>query len=139
VPEKSEKADALAKQPILTLAREGRKFGACLCLISQRPAHLSATALSQCNTNVIFRITNPYDLDRIRDSCEGIDSDMQGSITTLRVGDALIVGEAVGLPIFVKVRRLKSKLEPKGADLEEMAKKFELDAERRRQDVEAFL
>jgi len=138
-PEKAEKAYALAKSPIITIAREGRKFGACLCLISQRPVQLATTALSQCNTNVILRITNPFDIEHVGQSCEGIDKSMLDSITTLRVGEALIVGEAAGSPIFVKIRKRKSNFSSKGKDLELIAKRFEEERMKKKQDVEAFL
>ena len=59
---------AISKSILETYAREGRKFFANLCLISQRPVRLSTTVLSQCNTHVIFRVTNPYDLDHIKAS-----------------------------------------------------------------------
>jgi len=107
-PEKMERSQALAKGPITMIAREGRKFGACLCLISQRPVQLATTALAQCNTNIILRMTNPFDIDHVGKSCEGIDRAMMDSITTLRVGEALVVGEAVGSPIFMKIRKRKS-------------------------------
>ncbi len=138
-PEKAEKKHALAKGPIITIAREGRKFGACLCLISQRPVQLATTALSQCNTNIILRITNPFDIDHVGESCEGIDRQMLSSITTLRVGEALIVGEAVGSPVFVKIRRKKAEFAVKGKDLELIAKRFEEEKQKKSQDVEAFL
>jgi DNA helicase HerA-like ATPase len=138
-PEKAEKKYALAKGPITTIAREGRKFGACLCLISQRPVQLATTALAQCNTNVILRITNPFDIEHVGESCEGIDRQMLDSITTLRVGEALIVGEAVGSPVFVKIRRRKVSFPTKGRELEAMAKRFEEEKGKREQDVEAFL
>ncbi len=138
-PEKVERQYALAKGPIITIAREGRKFGACLCLISQRPVQLATTALSQCNTNIILRITNPFDIKHVGESCEGIDSAMLDSITTLRVGEALVVGEAAGSPIFVKVRKRKSSFFAKGRDLEIIARRFEEEKTKKRQDVEAFL
>lgn len=138
-PEKVEKKFALAKGPIIAIAREGRKFGACLCLISQRPVQLATTALAQCNTNIILRITNPFDIKHIGESCEGIDSSMLDSITTLRVGEALVVGEAVGSPVFVKIRKRKSNFTAKGTSLELMAKRFEDDRLKKSQDVEAFL
>lgn len=138
-PEKMDKAYALAKGPITTIAREGRKFGACLCLISQRPVQLATTALSQCNTNIILRMTNPFDIDHVGESCEGIDKAMLDSITTLRVGEALVVGEAVGSPIFVKIRRRKSTFSSKGRDLEIIAQRFEEEKAKKKQDVEAFL
>jgi len=137
--EKAPKGASISKSVIETIAREGRKFGASLCLVSQRPVQLSTTALSQCNTNIILRVTNPYDIDHIGESCEGIDKQMLGSITTLRVGEALIVGEAVHYPIFVKIRRRKSKSSPKGESLELLAKRFEEMQEKKATDVEAFL
>jgi len=138
-PEKAEKAYALAKPPIITIAREGRKFGACLCLISQRPVQLATTALSQCNTNIILRVTNPFDIKHIGESCEGIDSLMLDSVTTLRVGEALVVGEATGAPIFVKVRKRKADFQAKGKDLELLARRFEEENRKKKEDVEAFL
>ena len=138
-PEKAEKRHALAKGPITTIAREGRKFGACLCLISQRPVQLATTALAQCNTNIILRITNPFDIDHVGESCEGIDKAMLDSITTLRVGEALFVGEAVGSPVFVKIRKRKTTFSAKGKDLELIARKFEEDNTKKKEDVEAFL
>lgn len=138
-PEKAEKSHALAKGPVVTIAREGRKFGACLCLISQRPVQLATTALAQCNTNIILRITNPFDIDHVGESCEGIDRSMLDSITTLRVGEALVVGEAVGSPIFVKIRRRKAEFSAKGKDLELIARAFEEGNKKKKEDVEAFL
>ncbi|MDD5023373.1 MAG: ATP-binding protein, partial [Candidatus ainarchaeum sp.] len=63
--EKIDKYSNISKPVIEKIAREGRKFGACLCLISQRPVNLSTTALSQCNTHIILRVTNPNDLKHI--------------------------------------------------------------------------
>ncbi|RLG19735.1 hypothetical protein DRN67_01950, partial [Candidatus Micrarchaeota archaeon] len=121
-PEKAQKEAAISRGIITTIAREGRKFGASLCLISQRPVHLSTTALSQCNSNIILRVTNPFDIDHIGESCEGIDKGMLGAITTLRVGEALVVGEAVNHPVFVKIRRRKSRKSSKGESLSSMAR-----------------
>lgn len=104
---------ALAKAQIETIAREGRKFYALLCLISQRPVRLSTTVLSQCSNQAIFRCTNPYDLEHIGKTSEGIDRSSLESITTLEVGEALFVGECVSFPTFVKIRRRR--FEPKGA------------------------
>ncbi len=137
--EKAPKEAAISKHVIELIAREGRKFGASLCLVSQRPVQLSTTALSQCNSNIILRVTNPYDIDHIAESCEGIDSAAQNSITTLRVGEALVLGEAVSHPIFIKVRQRKSRHTTKGEDLEVLAQKFENAEEKKGEDVEAFI
>jgi len=102
---------ALPKSRIETIAREGRKFHALLCLISQRPVKLSTTVLSQCSNQAILRCTNPYDLDHIGRSSEGIDRSSLDAITTLEIGEALFVGETVSVPTFVKIRLRK--YEPK--------------------------
>jgi len=137
--EKASGKEFFAKPVIELIAREGRKFGASLCLISQRPVQLSTTALSQCNTHIILRVTNPYDIKHIGESCEGIDSGMQASITTLRVGEAMIVGEATNFPVFVKVRQRRSVKSARGESIESIARKFEEMKESKKKDVEAFL
>lgn len=137
--EKVKEGEYLAKPVIETIAREGRKFGASLCLISQRPVKLSTTALSQCNTHIIMRVTNPYDIKHIGESCEGIDASMERSITTLRTGEALIVGEAINFPIFVKVRKRKSKKSDVGESIDVLARRFEEMMRKNEEDVEAFL
>ena len=106
---------ALPKSRIETIAREGRKFHALLCLISQRPVKLSTTVLSQCSNQAILRCTNPYDLDHIGKSSEGIDRSSLDAITTLEIGEALFVGETVSVPTFVKIRQRK--FEPTGLSL----------------------
>ncbi len=116
---------AISKGIIETIAREGRKFYTSLVLISQRPVNLSTTALSQCNTHMIMRILNPYDLDYIGRTSEGITRETLDAITTLNVGEVLIAGNAINYPTFVKVRKRKTKEIGIGESLEEVAKKYE--------------
>lgn len=115
---------AISRSIIQTLAREGRKFSANICLISQRPVRLDTTALSQCNTQIIMRITNPNDLDHIRQSAEAISGNTLNMISGLSVGEALIIGEAVKYPALIKIRKRKSK-EVKDLSLEEEARLYE--------------
>ncbi len=103
---------ALPRPHIETIAREGRKFFALLCLVSQRPVKLSTTVLSQCSNQAILRTTNPYDLEHIGRSSEGIDRAALDAITTLEVGEALFVGEVVSVPTFVRIRQRR--VEPEG-------------------------
>ena len=98
---------AIAKSIFETIAREGRKFFAQLVLISQRPVHLSTTVLSQCNSQIILRITNPYDLDHVRKTSEAITTDTSKIISSLPTGNALIMGAAINIPAFFKVRKRK--------------------------------
>jgi hypothetical protein len=98
-------SNAIAKGIFETIAREGRKFFAQLVLVSQRPVHLSTTVLSQCNTQLIMRVTNPFDLDHIKKTSEMLTAEGVRLITTLPVGTGMIVGSAVNYPVFVKVRQ----------------------------------
>ncbi|MFH1752296.1 MAG: ATP-binding protein [archaeon] len=139
VPEGKAAEYAVSRSIIETIAREGRKFGACLCLISQRPIQLSTTALSQCNTHCILRISNPYDLDHISRSSEGLDRRSMEMVSSLRVGEALLVGEAVNFPVFFKVRQRKSMKPKHEISLEQAAINFENEKAESEKEAEAFL
>ncbi|MFH1750056.1 MAG: DUF87 domain-containing protein [Candidatus Micrarchaeota archaeon] len=78
-----------------------------------------------CNTMLIMRITNPYDLKHIAESAEAIDANTQNQISSLRVGEGVLIGEAVNYPVFIRVRNRKTKKLSKGESLEELAKRFE--------------
>lgn len=138
-PEKVHKEGAISRGVIETIAREGRKFGAGICLISQRPINLSTTALSQCNTHIILRVTNPYDIDHIGKTSEGLDKRSLDMITTLRTGEALIVGEAVNYPVFFKVRRKLSQDSRHEVSLEKSALEFEETREAAKKDLDDLL
>jgi DNA helicase HerA-like ATPase len=139
IPEGTAAEHAVARSSLRTIAREGRKFGASLVVISQRPKRLDTTTLANCNTNIILRITNPYDLDHISQSCEGLDKSSIGIISTLRVGEALIVGEATNAPTFFKVRLRKSQPSRHESTLEDAAKAFQADTDKKEEEVRAFL
>ncbi len=138
-PEKAPKEGSISKHAIELIAREGRKFGAGICLVSQRPKHLSTTALSQANTHIILRITNPYDLDHIKQTSEGIDQGSLDMITSLRTGEALMVGEAVNYPVFFKVRKRLSQASRHETTLEKSAVDFEETREASSKDLEDLL
>ena len=110
---------AISKSIIETIAREGRKFYTSLVLISQRPVKLSTTVLSQCNSQLVMRMVNPYDLDYIGRSSEGIDSESLKSITSLGVGEGLLIGNAVNIPTFIKIRKKLSEPHDETLDLED--------------------
>jgi len=98
---------AISKSIIEMIAREGRKFMACLCLISQRPKKLSTTALSQCNSKIVLNIKNPYDLKHLMDSSEAITKESANMISSLGVGEMLMMGNAVNYPVFINIRERK--------------------------------
>ena len=138
-PERAIAEQSVSKGIMRTIAREGRKFGASLCLVSQRPIQLDTTTLSQCSTNIILRITNPYDLDHIGKSAEALDKRSMDMITSLRVGEALLVGEAASSPVFFSVRQRKSMESQHEISLEKAATDFEQGKEKQEQETEEFL
>lgn len=85
------------------IAKEGRKYGVGLLVVSQRPADVSDTILSQCNNFIVLRLTNSEDqsivVKLLPDSMKGF-TDL---LPILDIGEALIVGDAVLLPTRVKI------------------------------------
>jgi uncharacterized protein len=139
IPEKAGKDIAVAKGILRTIAREGRKFGAALVIISQRPKHLDTTTLANCNTHLILRITNPYDLDHIKAGSEGLDSNSISIIPSLRVGEGMLVGEAVSAPTLVKIRWRISQPSKHESTLEESAIRYFADSSKDDEEANAFL
>lgn len=91
-----------------TIASEGRKFGLGFCVISQRPARVDKSVLSQCTTQIILKVTNPNDLKAISNSVEGITAESESEIQNLVIGTALVSG-VVDIPLLVNIRPRRSK------------------------------
>lgn len=90
-----------------TIASEGRKFGMGIGVISQRPANINKNILSQCNIQLILRVTNSNDLSAIGRSFEGITKEVENSIKSLSPGVGLILGKEY--PIMTNIRTRRSK------------------------------
>ena len=94
---------AAARQSAERIAKEGRKYGISLTVISQRPREVSATILSQCGSFLCLRISNPDDQSYVRnllpDSVRGV-VDM---FSTLRRGEAILLGDSVMMPTRIKI------------------------------------
>lgn len=89
------------------IAREGRKFGVGLGIISQRPKKLNDDILSQCNTKIVLRIVEPNDQRYVQQASEQISEDLLKDIAALGRGEAVIVGPAVKVPVAVKIRKFE--------------------------------
>lgn len=100
--------EAKSSAVIRAIAAEGRKFGLGLCIISQRPARVDKSVLSQCTSQMALQVTNPGDLKAISNSFEGITSETESEIKNLPIGRTLLIG-ASDYPIFVNVRVRRSK------------------------------
>lgn len=96
--------NAVSGAMLRTVASEGRKFGMGLLIVSQRPAKVDKNVLSQCNTQVVLKVTNPNDLKAIIQSVEGISAELSDEIQRLPVGVALVAGGGLTQPVFVDVR-----------------------------------
>ena len=85
------------------IAKEGRKYGISLTVISQRPREVSATILSQCNSFLCLRLSNPDDQSYVRnllpDSVRGITS----MFSTLRRGECILLGDSVMMPTRIRI------------------------------------
>src|SRR3989441_12735339 len=82
-----------------TPASEGRKFGLRLVVITQRAAKVDKTVLSQCNTQIILKVTNPNDLKAIIASVEGLTTAMAEEISRLPIGVAIMTGGGLQMQI----------------------------------------
>ena len=92
-----------ARKSMERIAKEGRKYGVGLIVVSQRPHELSETVLSQCGTFLCLRITNPGDQDYVRRLVPEAEQDLVNILAGLRRGEALVLGEATPLPTRVQI------------------------------------
>lgn len=106
-----------AQAAIKKLAREGRKYGLGLMLVSQRPSDIENTVLSQCNSWLVLRLTNSQDQEYVRrmlpDNLAGITNILSG----LQRQEALFVGEAAAIPAIIKLRTLTPEQLPRSNDV----------------------
>lgn len=86
------------------IAKEGRKFGVVLDLITQRPTELSETVISQCTNFLIFKITHPSDLEYIRKMVPNISADVIEKQKSLQSGTCVAFGKMMKIPMIVKMQ-----------------------------------
>lgn len=110
------KESTLSKGVIKRISAEGRKFGVFLGLITQRPYKIDSDALSQCNSQIIMRMTNPEDQNAVRRSSERMSESLLNDLPGLNVGEAVVVGEVTRAPVMLKVRERETR--EGGADID---------------------
>lgn len=91
-----------AKRAISRIAKEGRKYGISLCIVSQRPGELDATILSQCSTIFSMRLANERDQQILRAGISDGAASLLEFMPTMGTGEAIAFGEGVGLPTRIK-------------------------------------
>ena len=85
------------------IAKEGRKYGILLGLITQRPSELSETAISQCNNFLVFKMTHPKDSDYINRLIPFMTDEIKERLQIIQPGNCYLFGPAFKLPLMVKL------------------------------------
>lgn len=85
------------------IAKEGRKFGIILTLISQRPTELSETVLSQCSSFLLFRTNHPRDLEYMKKAIPNINTDIIEKQRSIQPGYCVGLGKAFKIPMIIKL------------------------------------
>jgi len=92
-----------SKYWISRIAREGRKFGLGLCMVSQSPKSVDSDALSQANNMIILRLVEPQDQRHVQSASESLSEDLVKQLPSLNVGEAIVLGLMVKVPTLVKI------------------------------------
>lgn len=108
--------DVSAERQLERIAREGRKYGVSLGLISQRPSELSTTALSQCGTFIAFRLNNGQDQAQVKASLPEASTGLIDAIPTLQSRECIICGEGTRVPVRVRIDDLEQTYRPASDD-----------------------
>ncbi len=99
----------IAKDIIIRIAREGRKFGVGLVLVSQSPKDLDARVLKLCNTRLILRLDNPSDLNAIKPYIGMLDENIIESIPFFPPGQGILSSSFIRAPLLIKIRERYTK------------------------------
>jgi len=105
-----------SKSAIERVAKEGRKYGVTLGIISQRPSEISETIFSQCNTFIAMRLTNPDDQNYVKRLLPDSMGNITDTLPSLKTGEALLIGESIEMPCIVKIDEL-DKYKPSSNDI----------------------
>lgn len=99
------------------IIKEGRKFGFYLTLSSQRPADISSTIMSQIHNYIIHRLVNEKDLRMLENTMPTLDKSSYQIIPSLGKGETIITGNAMQVPVFVKIPKETKKHRPNSDDV----------------------
>ncbi|MEK6262291.1 MAG: ATP-binding protein [Planctomycetota bacterium] len=108
--------ESAAHRIVSKIAKEGRKYGVGLVVVTQRPSEIESTVLSQCGTMIALRLTNTADRMKVQAALPDDLGSLTGLLPSLRTGEGLVVGEA--MPIPSRIRFSKAANKPKGDDPE---------------------
>lgn len=106
-----------AQSSIRRIAKEGRKYGIGLMLVSQRPSDVENTVLSQCNSWIVLRLTNASDQSYVANFIPDNLSGLTKILSSLTRREAIFVGEAAAIPSRIKIRKLQEQQLPDSLDI----------------------
>lgn len=104
------------KKSIERIAKEGRKYGLSLMIVSQRPSEISETIFSQCNNFVAMRLTNPTDQQYVKRLMPDSVNSITDTLPVLERQEALIVGDSIPIPTIVRIKELIDKPDSRDID-----------------------
>ncbi|WP_180345293.1 ATP-binding protein [Aeromonas hydrophila] len=104
IPEDSDSKFNISKERVERIAKEGRKYGIGLTVVTQRPSNVSTTVLSQCGTYITLRLTNDLDQNKIKRLLPDTLSGQVDFLPSLRDGEAFVSGDSINLPRKVQFR-----------------------------------
>lgn len=117
VPNHGEAQYKEAQDAIRRIAKEGRKYGLGLGLISQRPSDVESTVLSQCNSWIVLRLSNSSDQEHVSRFLPDSLSGLTKMLSALTRREAIFVGEAAALPSRIRIRELSPDKLPNSNDI----------------------
>ncbi|AHC50579.1 HerA recombination helicase like protein [Sulfolobus acidocaldarius SUSAZ] len=115
----SKDTNTLTKKWAGRIAREGRKFGVGLIIVSQRPKGLDENILSQMTNKIILKIVEPSDKKYVLETSDNLSEDLADGLSSLDTGEAIIIGNVVKLPTIIKIDKFEGKLSGSDPNLTE--------------------
>ena len=115
VPANSNNCFEPAKRAIAKIAKEGRKYGASLCIVTQRPAEIDPTILSQCNTIFALRMSNDRDQDIVQSAISDTGSGLMEFLSALGQREAIAFGDGVSLPVRIRFDEMPKQYLPRSS------------------------
>ena len=103
------------KRSLAKIAKEGRKYGVSLGVISQRPSEIDSTILSQCNTLFVMRMANDLDQKIVLSAISDAASSLLEFLPSLGMGECIVFGDGVTLPVRMRFDRLDDKYLPRSS------------------------
>ncbi len=104
-----------SKNAIERIAKEGRKYGVTLGIVSQRPSEISETIFSQCNNFIAMRLTNPNDQAYVKRLLPDNIGGLIDVLPSLQQGEGLLIGDAIVMPTLIKIDKCNK--EPSSSDI----------------------